>query len=114
MTTVDGAETEVVATGFLGGPIAGLRYETPTQAGLTNDRGEFLYRAGESVTFFIGGLILGSVEGAERVNLAQLVPRVDGKIERLHDPIVTNLARLVQSLDQQGDVDGGVTISPVV
>ncbi|MFC7485650.1 CocE/NonD family hydrolase [Knoellia sp. CPCC 206453] len=113
MSTVDAAETQV-ATGVLGGPIAGLRYETPTQAGLTDDGGEFSYRPGESVTFFIGGLILGSVEGAKRVNLAQLVPRVDGKVERLHDPIVTNLARLVQTLDQEGDPESGVTISPLV
>ncbi|MEO7421992.1 MAG: CocE/NonD family hydrolase [Ornithinibacter sp.] len=113
MTTVDTAEVEV-AIGVLAGPIAGLRYETPTGAGTTNDRGEFRYRTGESVTFFIGGLVLGSAEGAKRVNLAQLVPRVDGKIERLHDPIVTNLARLVQTLDQEGNPGSGVTISPLV
>ena len=48
----------------------------------------------------VGGLVLGSVAGAPSVNLAQLVNRADGKIDRLHDPIVTNLARLVQTLDQ--------------
>ena len=39
---------------------------------------------------------------------------MDGKIDRLHDPIVTNLARLVQTLDQDGDVETGVTIAPIV
>lgn len=48
------------------------------------------------------------------MNLAQLVPRVAGKIERLHDPLVTNLARLVQTLDQDGDVESGVSIAPLV
>ena len=66
------------------------------------------------MTFLIGGLVLGSVVGAPRVNLAQLVNRVDGKIDRLHDPIVTNLARLVQTLDQDRNVETGVTIAPVV
>jgi predicted acyl esterase len=102
------------ATGVFAGPMAGLRYQTPTQSGSTNERGEFHYRPGESVTFLVGGLVLGSVEGAPRVNLAQLVNRADGKIDRLHDPIVTNLARLIQTLDQDGSVANGVTIAPIV
>ena len=102
------------ATGVVAGPVRGLRYRTPTTSGTTDERGGFRYRGGETVTFSVGGLVLGSVEGAPRVDLAQLVPRVDGKIDRLHDPIVTNLARLVQTLDRDGDVEGGVTIAPVV
>lgn len=66
------------------------------------------------MAFLVGGLALGTVEGAPRVNLAQLVARVAGKIEKIHDPLVTNLARLIQTLDQEGDIEKGVTISPVV
>lgn len=108
------AETVQIRTGVFAGPVRGLGYSTPTLSGLTTDRGEFRYRAGESVAFRIGGLVLGSAEGAPRLNLAQLVDRVDGRIDRLHDPIVTNLARLVQTLDQDGDVETGVTIAPIV
>ena len=105
MTAVNpAAAAEDSATGVFAGPISGLRYQTPTKTGFTNERGEFQYRIGESVTFLVGGLVLGSVEGAPRVNLAQLVNRADGKIDRLHDPIVTNLARLVQTLDRDGTV----------
>jgi len=100
--------------GRLAGPIRGLRYQTPTTIGVTNERGEFGYRRGESVTFLVGGLVLGAVDGAPRVNLAQLVNRADGKLDRLHDPIVTNLARLIQTLDHHGDVNDGVTIAPIV
>jgi predicted acyl esterase len=105
--------TEVL-TGVFVGPIRGLRYETPSQSGFTNDRGEFHYRADEAVTFLIGGLVLGAVDGAPRLNLAQLVNRADGKLDRLHDPMVTNLARFVQTLDQDGDFENGITIAPVV
>ena len=101
-------------TGVFAGPIAGLRYQTPTRSGVTNERGEFEYRKGEAVTFLVGGLVLGSVEGAPKINLAQLVNRVAGKIDKLRDPLVTNLARLVQTLDRDGDVEAGVTISPRV
>ncbi len=100
--------------GVLAGPIRGLLYKTPTATGLTNARGEFTYRDGEAVTFLLGGLVLGSVPAAPRVNLAQLVNRVAGDIGRLHDPLATNLARLVQTLDQDGAVANGVTIAPIV
>ncbi|WP_410623662.1 CocE/NonD family hydrolase [Amycolatopsis sp. cmx-8-4] len=112
MLTTD--EKADVATGVFAGPVAGLKYQTPTLSGVTNERGEFRYRAGEAVTFLVGGLVLGAVEGAPRVNLAQLVNRVAGKIDRLHDPLVTNLARLIQTLDQDGTVENGVSISPIV
>lgn len=107
-------DAAVVATGVFAGPICGLKYQTPTMTGLTNARGEFQYRKTEAVTFLVGGLVLGTTKGAPRVNLAQLVNRVAGKIDKLHDPLVTNLARLVQTLDQDGDVESGVTIAPVV
>ncbi len=103
-----------ITTGVFAGPIRGLKYQTPTIAGVTNDRGEFQYRRGEAVTFLVGGLVLGAIEGAPRVNLAQLVNRVAGKIDRLHDPIVTNLARLIHTLDRDGNTEGGVSIAPIV
>ncbi|MBP0456442.1 CocE/NonD family hydrolase [Streptomyces montanisoli] len=111
MRTVNAKEE---MTGVFAGPIRGLRYQTPTTNGFTNERGEFRYRKGEAVSFRVGGLVLGAVEGAPRVNLSQLVNRVAGRIDRLHDPLVTNLARLVQTLDQDGDVESGVTIAPQV
>ncbi len=107
-------ETVDVLTGVFAGPICGLRYRTPTRTGVTDARGEFQYGEGEAVTFLVGGLVLGAVEGAPRINLAQLVNRVAGSIDKLRDPLVTNLARLVQSLDQDGVVEAGVTISPIV
>jgi len=103
-----------LATGIFAGPIQGLRFQTPTCSGVTSARGEFNYRKGEAVTFLIGRLVLGAAQGAPRINLAQLVNRVAGKIDRLHDPLVTNLARLVHTLDQDGNIETGVTIAPAV
>ncbi len=100
--------------GVFAGPVAGLKYETPTISGVTNGRGEFRYYQGEAVTFLVGRLVLGTAKGASRINLAQLVYRVGGDIDRLHDPSVTNLARLLLTLDQDGDAENGVTIAPVV
>jgi predicted acyl esterase len=103
-----------VLTGVFAGPIAGLKYQTPTLSGLTTQDGEFHYRADEAITFLVGGIVLGATQAAPRLNLAQLANRVDGKIDKLLDPSVTNLARFVHTLDQEGSIESGVRIAPVV
>lgn len=114
MPTISAHNQRPILTGYFAGPTEGLKYQTPTLSGLTTDEGAFHYREGEAVAFLVGGLALGAVEGAPRLNLAQLVNRVAGKIDKLHDPFVTNLARLVHSLDHDGNIETGVRIAPVV
>ncbi|MES2265054.1 MAG: CocE/NonD family hydrolase [Pseudomonadota bacterium] len=114
MQTSSAPDNNPVLTGFFAGPTSGLKYQTPTLSGITTDSGAFQYRDGEAITFLVGGLVLGAVEGAPRLNLAQLVNRVAGKIDKLHDPFVTNLARLVHSLDHDGNIEAGVKIAPIV
>jgi len=97
-------------TGILAGPIAGLRYETPSCSGLTNDRGEFQYRDGEQIAFLVGATPVGYAFAAPRLNLSQLISRVAGKVDRLLDPGLTNVARFLCSLDRDGDLDGGIDI----
>lgn len=108
----DASSAADVATGILAGPIGGIKYRTPTLSGLTSACGEFRYRSGEAVIFYLGSLAIGSAFGASRINLAELVNSVDGRIDKLHNPVVTNLARLVLSLDQSGGREGGVSIAP--
>jgi len=97
-------------TGVLAGPIAGLKYKTPTHHGFTNERGEFEYEQGERMTFLLGGNALGYVTAAPRVHLAQLVPRVDGNIAKLKDSGLTNIARLIFTLGRTGVRDNGTDI----
>lgn len=100
--------------GVFAGPVVGLRYRTPSCAGLTNERGEFEYRDGERIVFLVGDVPLGHVVGAPRINMAQLVSRVDGNLHKLLDPGLTNVARFLCSLDRDGDLDGGIEIAPEV
>ncbi|WP_327654360.1 CocE/NonD family hydrolase [Streptomyces sp. NBC_00483] len=104
----------MLRTGVLAGPISGIKYETPSCSGLTNERGEFQYREGERVAFLLGETAIGTVKAASRVNLAQTVARVDGNLHKLKDPGVTNIARLVLTLDSEGDRDHGTHIPPEV
>jgi uncharacterized protein len=108
------AKSRDILTGVFAGPVIGVKYETPTLSGMTNQKGEFKYRPGESVTFSIGACVIGTTKAAEGVNVAQLVSRVDGNLHKLQDPALTNLARFLQTLDQDGDVSNGVTLTPEI
>lgn len=104
----------MLLTGIFAGPIVGLKYKAPSCSGFTNEKGEFNYQEGERVAFLIGDIAFGSAIGAPRLNLAQVVSRVDGNIQKLLDPGLTNIARFLCSLDQDGNLDGGIVIAPEV
>ena len=100
--------TETVSTGvFIDSAVEGLQYETATQSGTTNSLGEYDYLAGETVTFSIGGIVLGSTIAGPVVTPLSLVPDATSAT----NPVVTNIVRLLLSLDSDGDPDNGITIS---
>jgi putative CocE/NonD family hydrolase len=101
-------------TGIFSGPIAGLKFQTPTLSGLTNEKGEFQYHQGERVAFLVGNTSIGSAVGAPRINLAEIVSRVDGNINKLLDAGLTNIARFLCSLDRDANLNGGIAIDPAV
>jgi len=115
-----------VATPLVGvlvdGPVAGVQYQTATQSGITNAQGEFNYLAGETVTFRIGNITLGSATAQKVVTLVNLaVPNADEAtyqdiLEGTRVNRVTNLARFLLALDEDHDVatDGVITISEAV
>ena len=92
---------------FVDSPVDGVAYSTPTQSGVTDSEGNFNYLEGESVTFTIGTINLGQELGRERLTPCNLVA---GASDETH-PTVTNICRLIISLDVDGDFDNGITIS---
>jgi len=96
---------------FIDGPVQGLEYETRTVSGITNEKGEFEYRTGETVTFSVGGLVLGTAPGKDRITPVDLVIESSGEIDKITLKKVTNIARFLQSLDIDGDVENGITIT---
>ena len=100
-----GDDGSSVQTGsFLDSAVAGITYTTPTQSGITST---FKYLNGESVQFSMGSVILGEAQGKEWLSPVDLVP---GAIDETN-PAVTNIARFLQSLDWDGDVGDGITIT---
>jgi para-nitrobenzyl esterase len=92
---------------FKGSPLTGLGYRTATCRGLTDQQGRFQYREGETLTFSIGGLTLGSARGEAVLSLVDLFPQARDAA----DPRVVNLCVLFQTLDQDGNLKNGIQIT---
>jgi uncharacterized protein len=112
---------------FADGPVQGLTYKTLTQTGNTNAAGKFEYLTGETVTFTVGDFVLGAAPGDERMTPAHFItvmasstfgttktPVPAGDPQKVTNRIITNLARFIQSLDKDGNIENGVTIDPAV
>lgn len=119
-----------LVSGKFAGPMAGLRYETASQAGLTDASGEFEYRQGEMVRFYVGDILLGEARGAEEMTLFNLAgfeaPPVAARDIRalanqmesfeLGTPIerVANLATFLESIDGDNDAANGIAVPAVL
>jgi hypothetical protein len=99
---------DTVSTGvFIDSAVEGLQYETATQSGITNSLGEYDYLPGETATYSIGGIVLGSTIAGPVVTPLSIVPGATSAT----NPVVTNIVRLLLSLDSDGNPDNGITIS---
>ena len=92
---------------FVDSAVSGLHYQTPTRSGTTNSAGEYDYLPGEVVTFSIGGIQLGSALGGPVISPLSLLPSAT---DATH-PTVTNIVRLLMSLDDDSNPSNGIAIS---
>lgn len=98
----------VVETGiFVDSRVAGVNYRTETRSGVTTAQGEYNYVAGETVTFSIGSIILGSAAATGIVTPMSLVPGATDA----NNPFVTNIVKLLVSLDSDNNPDNGISIN---
>lgn len=91
---------------FVDAPVAGIGYETDS-AGIaeTGDDGSFVYSEGEDITFFIGDLRFPSTKAK-----ATITPLDIANTKQVNNQLVTNIARLLQSLDDDNDTSTGIRI----
>lgn len=93
---------------FVDSPVAGLNYQgSQTGASTTSDSGTFNYRSGETLTFAIGDLVLGSAAGAEMLTPLDMVSGAAGA----DDQRVLNQLILLQSLDADGNLNNGIQLT---
>lgn len=105
-----GPQPEILTGVFIDSPVAGLNYTTESQSGTTNGDGEYNYMAGEQISFFIGGILLGTISAGPVTTPIMLV---DGATDA-SDPAVINIVRLLQTLDGDNDPVNGINISSSV
>jgi len=99
-TAAVGAQTGV----FVDSAVEGLSYETSSGVkGTTDAQGHFKYNEGDTVTFKIGGVTLGSGKATGTVTPAGIAGGEDSNK-------FTNLLVLLQSLDTDGDPSNGITL----
>jgi len=98
-------EAETFRGQFIDSPVTGLRYETASQSGSTDDEGEFVYQAGELITFSIGGTSFPAVPAASVITPLDIFQSSD-----VNNIAVVNLLRLLQSLDTDGVANNGIQI----
>jgi hypothetical protein len=93
---------------FLDAPVAGIAYRIvgKTEVKQTNANGEYEYQPGEQVIFSIGGIELPAVAATGIVTPLTVFDTND-----LTAPSVVNLARLLQTLDTDGNPENGITIA---
>lgn len=104
----NGNETETGANQagvFLDSAVVDIGYKTETLEGVTNSSGEFEYVTGENVTFFIGDLELPLTAAKGVVTPLDIASSQDTT-----NPVVVNIIRLLQTLDDDGDATNGITI----
>jgi len=91
---------------FLDSEVGGLKYSTNTLNGTTNANGEFQYIDGETVTFSIGDVNLPATPASSILTPLEIFNTQD-----VNDVSVVNAARLLQSLDVDGDPTNGISIA---
>ena len=97
---------EVIKTGtIIDSPVENISFNTPTQAGTTNINGEFTYKQGEMITFSIGAMVFPPVVATEVIT-----PLTLAGASSILDQQATNIARLMQSLDKDGNPLNGIAI----
>ncbi len=107
-TCVTNCSSSSSSTGvFVDSAVAGVTYTTSSGlSGTTNASGEFSYQPGDTASFSIGDVSLGSVAASAVLTPVEVMGASDTA-----DQKVINLARLLQTLDSDGDPSNGIEIT---
>lgn len=102
------AVAPVTYTGvIIDSPIDNIHYRASSgHEGNTDNCGEFIFEEGDSVTFSIGDLVFDPIPARAGLTPLELFDAHD-----IHDRRVVNFARLVQTLDDDGDISVCINIT---
>jgi hypothetical protein len=94
---------------FTDSPVSGIEYRTESVHGITDSDGGFQYFPGETVTFSIGDVVIGTSLARSKVTPIDL-----SSSQNDTNPTTINIARFLQSLDRDGNHENGIQITPEI
>jgi len=92
---------------FVDAAVQGLNYSSQSYTGLTDEKGSFSYLPNETITFTLGGIPLGSATGSSMLTPLSITSGATAAT----DQRVTNICRLLQTLDADGALNNGIQIN---
>lgn len=98
---------------FIDSAVAGLWYVTSSGVeGFTDTNGNFNYKVGDTVKLYVGkdGVLLGETGASGVLTPVSLVPSATNET----NTTVQNIARFLQTLDEDSDPSNGISISTAV
>ncbi|WP_017446902.1 hypothetical protein [Gayadomonas joobiniege] len=95
---------------FVDSPVEGIHYISGDISGVTDSEGKFEYNSGHTVSFYVGDILLGQANGDSIVTPVDLVAEADNSSH----PTVINIARFLQTLDDDGNPNNGIRVLPQV
>ncbi len=108
LTACGGSDSPVKQGVFVDAPVEGLSFVTSSGLkGTTNAAGTFNYVPGDNVTFSLGSINFPTVKAGDLISPLDLV----GASSADH-PGAVSIAYLLQSVDDDGDIDKGIKINP--
>lgn len=110
--------------------LSGISYRTESHTGTTDNEGNFSYLDGETIHFFIGETSLGRSSGQQNITTFDLIEgaiivtgnkAIEAELNNTIPPFesrpfheVINLNILLQTLDDDGIPENGISITPAV
>jgi len=107
----DDSEVETLEGTFLDSRVEGIEYKaslnsTISLAGVTDAKGKFKYPKGATIIFSIGDIVIGKTLAKPVITPVDLV---EGAADENH-PVVINIIRFLQTLDDDGNPENGIMI----
>jgi hypothetical protein len=94
---------------FIDSPVKGLQFRSGQKSGNTNASGVFTFESGQPVEFYVGDIVLGSADPAKKLSPLILAGGSD-----VIDPTTTNIARFLQTIDNDANPANGINVTGAV
>ncbi len=94
---------------FIDSPVQGMEFASGDRSGTTSAQGVYSFQSGHVIEFSVGDIVLGSTSPARKLSPLHLAETSD-----VTDPVATNLARFLQTIDDDGNPANGIKITDAV